>query len=206
MLNSPLKLILCDLGNVLINFDHWLAVEKILAFTDKNLNEIYQFFFDSPLTEQYETGKISSRVFFENLTRDLAVSSLSYQAFVDIWNEIFFENKEMTSFLAGLKPRYRLHLLSNINELHCDYVRRAFPESLAIFDGLFFSHEIGYRKPHLQTYKRSVMDCGYAPEETLYIDDREDLICEAQKLKMRGVVFKGVASLRASLKKEGVLV
>lgn len=71
---------------------------------------------------------------------------------------------------------------------------------------VFFSHMIGYRKPHKETYKRSVMDCGYRPEETLYIDDREDLICEARQLGMRAIVFKNVDSLCKTLEEEGVLV
>ena len=41
------KLILCDLGNVLVKFDHRIAVKKILKFTDKDSDEVYQLFFDS---------------------------------------------------------------------------------------------------------------------------------------------------------------
>ncbi len=205
MTSSPLKLILCDLGNVLINFDHRLAVEKILSFTDKSSDEIYQLFFDSSLTEQYETGRISSRAFFKGLSRVLKISALSYPAFVDIWNEIFFVKEDISILLAGLKPQYRLHLLSNINELHCSYIVKNFSKSLAVFDKLFFSHEIGYRKPHLETYKRSVMDCCYAPQETLYIDDREDLVSEARRFGIHAVVYRNAEGLREQLMKHGVL-
>ncbi|MFH1692001.1 MAG: HAD family phosphatase [Candidatus Omnitrophota bacterium] len=205
MLKPPLKLILCDLGNVLINFDHRLAVRKILPFTDKSFDEIYQFFFDSPLTEKYETGRISSIDFFQSLEKQLNISHLSYESFIDIWNEIFFENKGMLELLLALKQQYRLHLLSNINELHCTYIQKKFSKNLSIFNKLYFSHEIGFRKPHPEAYKKSVMDCAYLPQETLYIDDREDLIRFATDLGFQAVLFKSVGQLKSYLQQEEVL-
>lgn len=205
MTNHSLKLILCDLGNVLINFDHKVAVKKIITFTDKSFDEVYQFFFDSPLTGEYETGKISSFDFFTRLSQDLQITRLAYEKFVDIWNDIFFENPGMFEVLSLLKKKYRLHLLSNINALHCAYVLDKFPANLAIFDKLFFSHEIGYRKPHIETYRRCVMDCGYRGEETLYIDDRGDLIQEASRLGLKTLLFKNVSDLGVRLRELGVL-
>lgn len=206
MVNPPLRLILCDLGNVLINFNHRFAVQKILAFTDKSFDEIYQFFFDSPLTEKYETGRISSIDFFESLKKELNITHLAYDAFVDIWNEIFFENEGMLELLLTLKKKYRLHLLSNINELHCAYIQRQFSKNLSVFDRLYFSHIIGFRKPHLEAYKQSVMDCAYSPQETLYVDDREDLIRFAASLGFQTVLFKNTEDLKSRLREWRILL
>ena len=64
MANNGYDSILCDLGNVLINFDHRVAVKKILGLTPKKEEDIYQLFFDSGLTKLYEEGKITSLDFF----------------------------------------------------------------------------------------------------------------------------------------------
>jgi len=37
-------LILCDLGNVLVRFDHRIAVRRILAHTPKTFREVYAYF------------------------------------------------------------------------------------------------------------------------------------------------------------------
>ncbi len=56
MTKNKYDVILCDLGNVLINFDHRIAVKKILYNTLKNEQDICQLFFDSGLTKDYEEG------------------------------------------------------------------------------------------------------------------------------------------------------
>ena len=59
-----IKAIIFDLGNVLIGFDHQIAVKRILAHTPMSEGEIYNLFFDSTLTRVFEEGKISPLLFF----------------------------------------------------------------------------------------------------------------------------------------------
>ena len=137
------KLILCDLGNVLVKFDHRIAVKKILKFTDKSFDEVYQLFFDSPLTKDFEEGRISSRLFFKRISGKLHLKGLTFKEFVSIWSDIFFDNKGMVALLRRLKKNYRLHLVSNINELHYDFILQKFPEHLSLFDDVILSYQTG---------------------------------------------------------------
>ncbi len=59
--NSAVKGIIFDLGNVLVDFDHRVAAEKLSKFTTRTGKEIYGLFFDSELTGQFEEGKISAQ-------------------------------------------------------------------------------------------------------------------------------------------------
>ena len=90
--------ILCDLGNVLINFDHRIAVKKILPCTLKNEQEVYQLFFDSALTKEYEEGKISSIEFFKGV-KNLVGLDMGYNEFLPIWDNIFFSTELRTTNL-----------------------------------------------------------------------------------------------------------
>lgn len=199
------KLILCDLGNVLINFDHRIAVRRILPFAGKDFDEVYQTFFDSPLTKDYEEGRISSRAFFKGLCRRLGLRGLSYKDFSGIWNEIFFANEGMVEVLEALKKKYRLHLVSNINELHYRYIEKKFPRHIRVFDQVYLSYAVGKRKPAIEIYRRAIEDAGVKYSEALYTDDRHDLISCAKKFGIPSVVFKGVKDFKRQLKKMGVL-
>lgn len=200
------KLILCDLGNVLINFDHRIAVRRILNFTDKDFDEVYQLFFDSPLTKDFEEGKISPQDFFEGLRRSLSLKNLTFEEFAPIWNEIFFDNEGILGLLRGLKKaKRRLHLISNINRMHYEYLLKKFPEHFAVFDKVYLSCDVGRRKPDPEIYRRAIAEEGFKMSETLYADDREDLIGEAVKLGIRSIVFKDLDDFKKQLKKLKVL-
>lgn len=199
------KLFLCDLGNVLVNFDHRLAVRRILPFTQMTFREVYELFFDSPLVKDYEEGRVSSRRFFEGVKELLGLRGISYKTFVALWSEIFFDNKEIVGLLKELRRDYRLHMISNINELHYSYIKKFFPKSLAVFDKLILSYEVGERKPHPKIYRAAVEGHGYRAEDALYVDDREDLIQAAAQMGIQGIIFKGTDHLRAQLKAMKVL-
>jgi len=129
MTPSKYDAILCDLGNVLINFDHKIAVKKILRLTPKNEQDIHQLFFDSGLTKDYEEGKISSMEFFKKV-KDLLELDMSYNKFLPIWNDIFFEtplNKKIQNFLKIVKGKYKLVMVSNTNKAHYEFLKEKMP-------------------------------------------------------------------------------
>jgi putative hydrolase of the HAD superfamily len=199
------KVILFDLGNVLVRFDHRIAARRILPFSGKDFNEILQLFFDSPVTKDFEEGRVSPRSYYKKISRVLELKNMTFEKFVSIWNEIFFDNRGMASLLRELKKQYRLCLISNINELHYLYIAKKFPRLFGFFDRIVLSYEVGKRKPAVLIYRRAIQDAGYAPEEVLYTDDRRDLIEEARKMGIPSIVFKGVADFKCRLKKWGIL-
>lgn len=197
MIENKYDTILCDLGNVLINFDHRIAVKKILCCTLKNEQDIYQLFFDSGLTKNYEEGKITSLDFFKRV-RDSLELDMDYDAFLPIWNDIFFEtplNKKIQDFLRAIKGRYKLVMISNINKTHYEFLKKkmsVFNE----FDKLALSYEIGFRKPAAEIYDAALKSVNTAPTRVFYIDDRQDLIEAASKFGIRGVAFNGEESFK----------
>lgn len=192
MTKNKYDAILCDLGNVLVNFDHRIAVKKILHLTPKSEHDIYQLFFDSGITKDYEEGKISSPVFFKKV-KDLLELDIDYDEFLLVWNDIFFEtplNKKMQSFLKSIKEKCRLVMISNINETHYDFLAKKMPV-FREFDKLILSYEIGFRKPAREIYVAALESVNIAPSKAFYVDDRADLIGAAMGFGIKGVVFDG---------------
>lgn len=202
MINKKYEAIICDLGNVLINFDHNIAVRKILKYTPKKESDIYDLFFDSPFTKLYEEGKVSSDEFFKRVKESLDLT-IDYDTFLPIWNNIFFEmplNIKIHDFLKSVKSKYKLVMLSNINKAHFEFVREKM-SILKEFDKLILSYKVGFRKPAPEIYKIALDSVNIAYSKAIYIDDREDLISAAGKLGLKGIVFRDEESLE-KIKKE----
>lgn len=190
MTNNKYTSIFCDLGNVLINFDHRIAVRKILQHTYKKEEDIYQLFFDSSLTKLYEEGKITSLDFFHSIKESLGLN-MDYDKFLPIWDDIFFEtplNLKMQKFLINTKKRYKLVMISNINENHYEFLKNKMPV-FNEFDRIILSYEVGFRKPACEIYHAALESVNTPASRAFYIDDRADLVEAASKLGIKGIVF-----------------
>lgn len=206
-MDNQIKAVIFDLGNVVINFDHSIAARRISCFTDKNPQEIYNLFFNSPVTQAFEEGKIAPLDFFLAVKEMLALE-ISYEAFLPIWNEIFFlteENRVVYRLAKSLNHNYKLAVLSNVNILHMDFVRKNFP----VFDAfhyVFTSYELGCIKPNPLIYKKVLELLSVSPSETFYTDDRAELIEKAAELGIRAFVYKSPEQLKEDLSKCGIKI
>jgi putative hydrolase of the HAD superfamily len=195
------------LGNVIIDFNHRIAAERISKFTNKTGQEIYDLFFDSKLTSLFEEGKISPQQFFLKV-KEILNLKLNFDEFVPIWNEIFFlseKNTAIYNLACTLKSHYRIALLSNINILHFEYIKKTFPV-LNNFPNIITSYEAGFRKPHPEIYRIALKVLRVSAENCFYTDDRPELIEGARKLGIEGFVFKSVEQLEKDLLGSGVII
>ena len=198
--NHHIKAIIFDLGNVLIDFDHTIAAKRISGFTDKIPQEIFNLFFDSNLTSLFEEGRILPLEFFSKV-KEMLNLKLDYAEFLPIWNEIFFltkKNQAVYYLAKTLKNNYRMALLSNINILHLDYLKKNF----SIFDAFHYiitSFELGFRKPHPSIYQKTLDILEVPPYNVFYTDDRAELIETACRLGIHGFTFKGIKQLKKDL-------
>lgn len=129
MPEARIKVILFDLGNVLVDFDLRPAAERISSFCSKGPDEILKLLFDSGVTNSFEKGKISAEEFYKK-AKDILDLKLGYESFVPIWNEVFFfspKNRAVYHIANCLKKNYRIALLSNTNILHYRYIKDNFP-------------------------------------------------------------------------------
>jgi len=199
------KAILFDLGNVWVNFDHRIAVNKIVPFSSLTAEEIFNIFFDSRYTQEFEEGRVGPREFF-NALRERLKLSLGFEEFLPIWNDIFFlspDNLKVHSLARLLKKDFAIFLISNINILHFEFLKKQF-DVFGIFDGLILSYEVGARKPDFKIYDNALRLSNAASDEVIYIDDRLDLITEARNMGISGIHFKCTSVLKEELHRLGI--
>ena len=196
--------IVFDLGNTLIRFDHTISAKKFANLFRIDSKKIYDMFFDSAITRDFESGRISSKEFHKRASAFLKVK-MPYKDFVDIWNDIFWEDTGMCELARELKKSYKLFLLSNINRLHFEHIRKKF-DIINIFDELILSFVVGAIKPEQLIYDDVVERAGGDKTKILYIDDREDLIKESTRLGIDSIRFNNdIAELRDILTRKGVI-
>lgn len=203
---NKFKLIILDLGNVLINFNHWVAANKFMRFSERNLNDIYNMLFDSPFTKSFEEGRVTPEEFFLAIKNELSLR-MDYNAFLPVWNEIFYltsDNIEAYQLVPELKKKYKVIVLSNINQLHFEYLKENF-RIFDPFDKIVLSYEVGVRKPDPKIYQYALELFSLQPQEAFYIDDRLDLIEQADRLSIAGVQFKSAQSLKIALEENCIL-
>jgi len=203
--NYGVKAIIFDLGNVLIDFDHTIAAKRISQFTDKSPQEIFNLFFDSELTGLFEEGRISPQVFFLKVKKILNLK-LEYDTFVPIWNEIFFlsrKNRYVYNLAHTLRNHYKVALLSNINILHFDYLKKNFPVFDA-FHHIITSYEIGLRKPHPLIYQKTLEILNVLANNVFYTDDRAELVEKAKDLGIKSFHFQDIDKLKEDFLSVGI--
>lgn len=205
MTRNRIEAVIFDLGNVLVDFDHRIAANRIAEFSDKSPAEIFALFFDSQLIGLFEEGKISPQDFFVKV-KEMLNLRLGYEGFLPIWNEIFYlseKNLKVYNLAKRLKKDYRLALLSNINILHFEHLKKKFPV-FDVFHDIVVSCEAKMRKPNPLIYRKTLEALGTPAENTFYVDDCPELIEGANRLGIKGFVFKGIRQLNQDFTSAGI--
>jgi len=197
------EVILFDLGNVILPFNHYRIAEKLSRFSQRKEFQdppkifSYLFDFEKGAVNGYEVGKVSSLEFFQSLKEFLQLS-LSFEEFVPIWDDIFLENQEVSQIILSQKGRWKLGLLSNTNPLHFDYILSKFP-IVRVFDQWILSHEVGFKKPAVGIYQKAIGWASVEPQKIIFIDDMEKHVEVAVSLGMQGIHFVSAKQLKEEL-------
>jgi glucose-1-phosphatase len=201
--SSPIEVIFFDLGNVILPFNHYQIAEKLSPFVQKkdfqDPRKIFSYIFDlkNGAINPFDAGKLSPEEFFQSLKESLQLS-ISFEAFVPIWNEIFVEDREVSEIIRFLKGKWRLGLLSNTDSLHFHYIVSTFP-IVSTLEKWILSYEVGFKKPDAQIFQRAMEWASVEPEKILFIDDTKGHVEAAISLGMQGVHFISAAKLREEL-------
>jgi putative hydrolase of the HAD superfamily len=203
MTHPPMEVIIYDLGNVILPFNHYRIAEKLSRFSQRKEFQdppkifSYLFDFEKGAVNGYEVGKVSSLEFFQSLKEFLQLS-LSFEEFVPIWDDIFLENQEVSQIILSQKGRWKLGLLSNTNPLHFDYILSKFP-IVRVFDQWILSHEVGFKKPAVGIYQKAIEWASVEPQKIIFIDDMEKHVEVAVSLGMQGIHFISAKQLKEEL-------
>lgn len=203
MLQPSIKVILYDLGNVILPFNNYQIAEKISRSVQRkefqDPQKLFSYLFDlqKGVINCFDAGKVSPREFFQSMRENLGLS-LSFDEFVSIWTDIFVEDQEVSQIILSQKGRWRLGLLSNTDPLHFNYILSKFPIVKA-FDKWILSYEVGFKKPAVEIFQKAIAWASVEPERILFIDDVKIHVDVAISLGVHGIHFISAEQLKKEL-------
>lgn len=200
-----IKIIVFDLGNVLLPFDYSIAVHKLNKIKSGYGERLINFLKNNyDIHRNFEKGKIAEEEFCNTM-----LSSIDFiidtEAFRKIYSDIFSVNTAVADLLPKLKERYKLVLLSNTNVIHKKYGYEHL-EFFKHFDKLILSHEVQTVKPEAKIYQCVESFTNCKPEEHIFIDDIEEYVQAAINKGWHGIVFKNSTQLKIELKAKNILI
>ncbi len=204
MTEPSVEVILFDLGNVILPFNHFQIAEKLSRFAQRkefqDPNKIFSFLFDfeKGAINPFDLGKISPQEFFQSIKQNLDLS-ISFDEFVPIWCDIFVEDRDVSGIIRILKKKWRLGLLSNTDPLHFGHILSNFPV-IKVFDRWILSYEAGFKKPAIQIFQKAIEWASVTPEKILYIDDMKEYVEAAGSLGIQGIHFVSAPQLEKELR------
>jgi len=176
---TPHENIIFDFGGIFVDLDFSKTAD---AFNRLGVaGDFSQFFSKAGQTQlfnQFEVGAISSSEFLSGLRKFLNLPKVSDEALIDAWGALLLDiQHERVEFLKEIGKSKKVFLLSNINQLHEEWMDRyllqnpQFKDFYSHFDKVYFSHRIGLRKPHSEIFEFVCQDSGLDKNKTLFIDD-----------------------------------
>jgi putative hydrolase of the HAD superfamily len=174
MPTSRIDAFLFDFGGVVVSIDFQRAFAAWAAAAGAPVAALAaRFTFDAHY-EAHECGTLDSARYFESLRTSLGVA-LADEVLLAGWNEIFLEPMPgIAALLRSLAQQRPLYLFSNTNRAHHACWSRQYRDVLAPFSGIFCSHELGLRKPSVESFEAVAARAGVPVERMVFFDDLDE--------------------------------
>ncbi len=167
------KVVVFDLGKVLLDFDYRIAARRIAERSKLELAAVQHFFEHSPLLLDYETGLMTRPQFYEAVRRETGFGGNPAE-FGAFFADIFWPIEPMVALHAELHARgVPTFIFSNTNDLAMEHINQNFA-FMKNFKAHILSYEVRSMKPAPKMYEVLEQLSGCRNAEVLYLDDRPE--------------------------------
>lgn len=165
--------IIFDFGDIFINLD---KQGTISGFQNLGMKEWIPEF--DELNFSFEVGAISPEDFIGGFQKQLP--NVSTEEILKAWNTVLADFPlYRLEFLQELSKKYRLFLLSNTDSIHIKTFEEKsgpsfYQDFYNCFEKVYFSFNLGMRKPDPKIYQYLIDKHNLVPENTLFVDDKKE--------------------------------
>ncbi len=173
--------IIFDFGDIFINLEKEASITEFKKLGLDGPNEELL-----EMNELFEKGKISELQFIETFQKYLPNADVH-----DIrkaWNSVIGEFPlYRLEFLQMLSHKYRLFLLTNTDSIHISRFEHKvgvsfFSDFYQCFEKVYYSFEMGIRKPSPEAFNFILNKHDLSPKRTLFVDDKKENTDAAEAL------------------------
>ena len=165
--------IIFDFGDIFINLDKKATIVGLERLGLSSWNEDLE-----QLNISFEKGQISRDDFLLGIQKQIPNATID--EILMAWNAVLLDFPlYRLEFLQLLSKKFRLFLLSNTDAIHIDHFEQRegasfFGDFYQCFEKVYFSYEMGMRKPDAEIYTTLINRHELAPKRTLFVDDKKD--------------------------------
>lgn len=175
--------IIFDFGDVFINLNKEGTINE---FKKLGLEELHDELLEK--NDLFEKGKISELDFIESFQK--FIPNASIDEIRKAWNTVIGDFPlYRLEFLQMLAGKYRLFLLTNTDSIHIEHFEHKVGQSFSrdfyqCFEKIYFSYELGMRKPDEAIFNHLIKHNDLSPKRTLFIDDKKENTDAAERVGM----------------------
>lgn len=165
--------IIFDFGDIFINLDKQATISGLQKLGLKEWSPELD-----RLNLLFETGDISHDDFLTGFQKEIPNAAI--EEILEAWNAILADFPlYRLEFLQMLSKKYRLFLLSNTDSIHIETFENKtgisfYSDFYQCFEKVYFSFEIGMRKPNTEVFQYLINKHELSPKRTLFVDDKKE--------------------------------
>ena len=197
---SPITSVVFDIGWVLVHLDY-SRLTDFLREHGVDVEKMHDVFARAELA-QHESGQLPGERLLENLA-GLGDRPMDAATLRSCWLDMFELQVPMVDLARRLAERYRVHLLSNVGDLHWEHFSREYGLH-RLGHGALPSFVAGVMKPQPGIYAQAERRFGLEPARTVFIDDLAANVDGARERGWHGVRHVGYQETVQALAELGV--
>lgn len=187
--------IIFDLGGVIVDLSVERTIEeftKLSGYSADHIKDLYVFHL---AFSEFERGSIDASQFRQQIKSAFNAPFLNDVDIDHAWNAMLIGiSDRKLHFMQKVKKKHRVLILSNTNSIHVDHVHDVLlPEVIgensfvSFVNKVYYSREIGTRKPEPYSYQYVLNQNNIQPHETIFLDDNPGNINAAKELGIHTV-------------------
>ena len=184
-----IKNIVFDMGNVLLDYNPEVILNKACT-SEEEKNVIRKELFEGPEWILGDKGEMTNADRFEPVSK--RIPECMHKALlecVEHWDICMTPQPGAKEFLEKVrKAGYHTFVLSNAADNFYEYFPKEY--DMEAFEGVVVSCDLLLLKPDHEIYEYLLKTYNLAPNECLFIDDREDNVQGAKGCGMQAVRFE----------------
>lgn len=186
-----IKNVIFDIGGVLLDFKPYEYTMKF-DYDLETKKKLYSVIFEDKRWIELDRGTLSNEAYLNLLVKENPDYAHQIKEVFKDWITMLTPIDKTIEFYKNLKEQgYKIYLLSNFSSPAYEITEQLCP-FLKMADGKIISYSVKTVKPEKQIYDILLSKYNLIPQESIFIDDRQENIDAAKALGINGIHFETI--------------
>lgn len=177
----PIRGIIFDLGDVLFTWS---------PNTDTNISAgTLREILSSPTWFEYECGRLEQDACYTQIAREFCIEASQIAEAFSQARASLQPNDVAVNFIRDLRKSAHVNVYAMSNVSVEDFAALSEKMDWSLFDQVFTSGAVSMRKPDPNFFRHVLDRVELAPEQLVFVDDKQENVLAANRLGIKGIVF-----------------